>query len=293
MRLLRGQWLVWPAGGVVLRALRKSVAAALMLGVSTEISQAADVAKEQEPEFTWREMWLGADATKNSWLIYTGVTLAPLSKDVYSDGLRLRVNSGYGQYNYSKVPDFNDKSHCRGKRRTATACIPVDVSISYVDALVGYQMRFGQLTAKVFAGLSTVDHGASIKDANNHALGREYGATGALEFWLNVGDHAWTSLDLSYTTAHDTAAARWRAGWRALPTLSIGPEMRFDRNEQSGSARAGAFARYEWVGGEISAAAGIARVLCDPENNNCNQLENRNAKVEYEPYATLNYLTQF
>ena len=28
-------------------------------------------------------MWGGADATKDVWLLYTGVTLAPLSKDIY------------------------------------------------------------------------------------------------------------------------------------------------------------------------------------------------------------------
>ncbi len=60
-------------------------------------AETANQTKEQ-PQFGWREMWGGADATKDVWLLYTGVTLAPLSKDIYSDGLRLRMTSGYGQY---------------------------------------------------------------------------------------------------------------------------------------------------------------------------------------------------
>jgi hypothetical protein len=173
MRLLRGQRPVQSKGGKAAWALRVSVAVALSFGVA-HVSHAGETAKNQEPEFGWREMWLGADASKNSWLIYTGVTLAPLSKDIYSDGLRLRMSSGYGKYGYKITKAANKPSCPETKKGKFKACIPVDVSISYVDALVGYQMRFGQLTAKVFAGFSTVDHGASIKDGNNYALGREY-----------------------------------------------------------------------------------------------------------------------
>ncbi len=126
-----------------------------------------------------------------------------------------------------------------------------------------------------------ISHSPSAFDATSRVSGLEYGATGALEFWLNLGGQAWSSLDLSYTTAHETAAARWRAGWRVLPTLSVGPEARFDRNIEDGSARAGIFVRYDWFGGEVSAAAGIA-------GSTTGKLTD-----ELAPYATLNMLTQF
>jgi Cellulose biosynthesis protein BcsS len=292
MRFLRGQRLGSPTPFV----LRQCALTALFAVSNVAALNAAEAAKD--PEFGWREMWVGADASKNAWLIYTGVTLAPFSKDIYSDGLRLRLSSGYGKYNY-RISRSPDRPKCpAGKDQIVKPCIDVDVGISYVDALVGYQMRFGELTAKAFAGISTVDHKASLKDADNLTLGRKFGGTGALELWLNLGENAWTSLDLSYTTAHETGAARWRAGWRVLPTLSIGPEARFDRNEQAGSARIGGFARYEWLGGEISAAVGVAQRYCDFENRDGCEPQSVSRKdldkdSELEPYATINFLTQF
>lgn len=233
-----------------------------------------------EPQYGWREVWGGADATRDVWLLYTGVTLAPLSKDIYSDGLRLRMNSGYGQYSYDG--HILDCSKSGGRREFCTEpAHRFKVDVTYTDVLIGYHMRLGELTAKAFAGASMIVHSPSAFDAKNRVRGMEYGATGGLEFWLNLGDSAWSSLDLSYTTAHDTGAARWRAGWRVLPTLSIGPEARFDRNAQDSAARAGVFVRYDWFGGEISVATGVAGSMTGSVTD------------ELAPYATINVLTQF
>jgi hypothetical protein len=240
-------------------------------------------------------MWAGADATKDVWLLYTGVTLAPLSKDIYTDGLRLRMTSGYGRYTAQggaasqltcNVSNGATNS-CNGSSTSSTK--RGKVSITYTDLLAGYHMQMGRLTAKTFLGASMISHDGGALDRHNKLNGREIGVTGALEFWLNIDDNSWTSLDLSYTMAHETGAMRWRAGWRALPTLSIGPEVRFDRNEQASSGRVGLFARYEWFGGEVSAAAGIAKSLCDPQNEaTCIVPDD-----DLQPYATINYLTQF
>jgi hypothetical protein len=252
-----------------------------------------------EPQYGWREMWMGADATKDVWLLYTGVTLAPLSKDVYSDGLRLRMTSGYGQYTAHYGVGDSANSNCTDKNGNQIVC-PLNgggaasatqskVDISYAEMLAGYHMQLGKLTAKAFVGASLISHRGKDANLKSSLLGTEIGATGALEFWLNADDHSWTSLDLSYSMAHDTAAARWRAGWRALPTLSIGPELRFERNEQAGTARLGAFARYEWFGGEISAAAGVATDLCDSYNGrHCSS-----SFGDVAPYANVNFLTQY
>ena len=244
------------------------------------------------PQYSWREMWGGADATKDVWLLYTGVTLAPLSKDIYSDRLRLRLTSGYGQYSAignatTCVVKHGEINSC--SNATASKAKREKVSVTYTDVLVGYHKQMGTLTAKAFIGASMISHDAPPNGFNNKLLGRDFGATGGLEFWWNINEQSWTSLDLSYTMAHDTGAARWRLGWRALPTLSVGPEVRFDRNALAGSARLGAFARYEWFGGEISAAAGISKSLCDSWNNDtC-----ISANDDLAPYANINYLTQF
>jgi Cellulose biosynthesis protein BcsS len=262
--------------------------------IACSVVRAAEPATD--PEFGWREMWIGADASADVWLIYTGVTLAPYSKDIYSDGVRLRMSSGYGKYSYQTTSkNVEVQKICKAEHFKSPVCFAdVEVGISYVDALAGYQMRFGELTAKVFAGASMVSHEHSIEPLGEATTGRKFGPTGAVELWLNLGDQAWTSLDLSYTTAHETGSARWRAGWRALPTLSIGPELRFDRNSQSGSVRAGGFARYEWLGGEISAAGGVAQRYCDSENeSSCDRNPDTNQNSDIDAYATLNFLTQF
>lgn len=244
------------------------------------ITTPARADEPQQPQFGWREVWAGSDVTKDVWLLYTGVTLAPWSKDIYTNGWRIRSASGYGEYTFPACalndPDcdtLDDRTH---KHRTK-----FKAQVTYGEVLAGYHHQFGNLTAKAFAGLSIVQQ--SIRPARKSSLthGVDYGFKGALELWLNIGTAAWSSLDASYSTAFDTGAARWRLGWRALPTVSIGPELRFDTNVDGRAGRAGLFARYEWMGGEISVAAGAAGPWAG------------DFAEDLEPYATLNVLFQF
>lgn len=226
----------------------------------------------------WREVWAGADATRDVWLIYFGSTIAPFSADIYSDGLRLRSTGGYGQYSYR----YDDASAVACAR--SAACAPsrrFKVQHSYTDVLVGYHKRFGELTAKAFVGATFISHSFSQRDPNNAVVGQDVGVKGVVELWLNLGPNAWTSLDLSYTTAHDTSSARWRAGWRVLPHLSIGPEARFDGNAETYAGRGGLFARYDWNGGEISLAGGVAGSVAS------------HLTEDLAPYATINLLLQY
>lgn len=237
------------------------------------------------PKYGWREVWGGADATKDVWLLYTGVTLAPLSKDIYSDGLRFRVNSGYGQYQYEGrtiACDLLGTFKCGHKS---------EVNVTYTDALIGYHLRLGELTAKAFTGASIISHDFGRHAATTPLQGVDVGATAGLEFWLNLGNDGWTSLDLQYTTAHDTGAARWRAGWRVIPSLSIGPEARIDTNTMQNAGRVGLFARYEWTGGEISVAGGLAQKICKYDDVLCEDEDGDD--TETDPYVTINLLSQF
>ena len=55
---------------------------------------------DDPPQYGWREeVWAGAQASGNVWLLYSGLTVAPHSH-MFDDGLRLRVTSGYGGYSY-------------------------------------------------------------------------------------------------------------------------------------------------------------------------------------------------
>lgn len=239
----------------------------------------------------WRETYAGADVTSDVWLLYSGVTLAPLS-DIYGDGIRLRAAGGYGRYRYC--------GHRSGDPpRTVRE---FNASISYVEALVGYQKRIGDLTAKAFVGISAIDHAISPADpiASGGLLtqGLDYGFKGALELWLNLGSDAWTSLDASWTSAHQTYAGRWRLGYRVLPTVSIGLEAGVNgnllnarpvlddgslREELRPETRLGLFARYEWNGGEVSLSGGLASSSLDFDASP--SLDN--------VYGTVNWLTRF
>lgn len=239
----------------------------------------------------WRETYAGADVTSDVWLLYSGVTLAPMS-DIYGDGIRLRAAGGYGQYRY--------RGHRSGDPPRTTR--EFSATISYVEALVGYQQRIGQLTAKAFVGISAIDHTISPADpiAAGGLLtqGLDYGLKGVLELWLNLGSDAWTSLDTSWTSAHQTYAGRWRLGYRVLPTVSVGLEAGVNGNllEESpvlddGSlreklrpeTRLGLFARYEWNGGEVSLSGGLASNSLDFDASP--NLDNA--------YGTINWLTRF
>lgn len=265
-------------GGLRALALRTIIVAASTLCSPPPAS--AEEPNDQSPQFGWRETWGGADISGDVWLLYSGVTVAPFSRDIYSEGLRLRLSGGYGQYSYGQTA-FN----CAAMAGAGNVCQSynrrVDVNHTYVDALVGYHLRLGELTAKAFGGISIVDHRLARGSFDSRVRGLEVGATGALEFWLNVGDAGWASLDLQFTTAHETAAARSRAGWRVLRSLSVGPEARLDRNVYDLAGRVGLFARYEWAGGEFSVSGGYASSI------------DGGLSLDPAPYVTANLLSQF
>ncbi len=236
----------------------------------------------------WREVWIGADATTSSWLVYSGVTLSPLS-GIHDDGPRLRFATGYGGYNWRGSTKAADGSVAHGAGTTI-----------YADALIGYLKRLGPLTAKAFAGISLSGHSVTelvqpldipVAPGEEPIDGRDIGVKVSLELWLNLGARGWSSLDLNWTSAHDTYSARFRAGWRAWPTVSLGGEaiVNGDRRHDITAfmsepaldhleRRLGAFARYEWYGGEVSLAGGVA---ASPDGDGV------------KPYATLNWITQF
>lgn len=224
-----------------------------------------------EPQRYSSELFSGADVSRDVWLLYSGVTFAPTS-EIYGDGVRLRASGGYGQYSYQGHRAGDPKGTLR----------KFDGTVSYIEALVGYQKRFGELTAKAFVGIAAIDH--SIAPDDPIALGGlltqglDYGFKGALELWLNLGSSAWTSLDASWTNAHQTYAGRWRAGYRVLPTVSLGLEAGINGNALNGErvlddgslretlrpqSRAGLFARYEWTSGEVSISGGLANSAYD------------------------------
>ena len=243
-----------------------------------------------------REVWVGVDAGQHNWLVYTGATYAPFG-DVQSDGLRLRATTGYGNFD------------TRHYRLGAKNPFPVDVTKTYADASIGYQYRWGELTAKAFAGVAMLNE--TFDGGTFGAQQTDIGLKVGIELWLNLGPHAWSSLDLSYADTQATVSGRLRAGYRVLPTVSLGVEGIFDRStavananamdpvgqvpltEQYrfyGTTRVGAFARYEWFGGEISASGGLSGEIYKKNGKDTSDID-----LLHRPsaYGTLNFIVQF
>ena len=212
------------------------------------------------------EVWTGADASANAWLVYGGATIAPYG-DMFCNGIRFRVANGYGEYSYE------------GERNTQARDFTARTSFS--DVLVGYLVRFGPLTAKAFAGATAIQHNIRPSDPDNPVSGWAFGPKAVAELWLNTGASSWTSLDASWTSAHETYAGRMRSGYRVLSNVSIGAETRIDGNELDKDARGGLFVRYDWSGGEVSLAGGVSGRFFE------------DARDMTEPYATLTWLSQF
>jgi len=246
-------------------ALRSAMAYRVIVAVAM-LALSPCVQADPQSRDRSREFWAGADASAHVWLIYTGATVAPYG-DMFRDGLRLRAAAGYGAYTY------------RGERFGQIQSFKAETVFS--DMLVGYLKRLGPLTAKAFVGASLIQHDLHPFDLQNPVQGLAYGPKAVAEFWLNMGPAAWSSLDLNWTSAHQTYAGRVRAGYRFLDEVSFGAEARVNGNALDKDARGGLFVRYEWDGGEISLAGGVAgRFLED-------------ARDMTDPYATMTWLIQY
>ena len=230
-----------------------------------------------------REIWFGADAGLNNWLVYTGGTYAPWS-DIHADGFRLRSTAGYGSFSYS----FDAKTKVRATK-------------NYSDVLAGYQQRFGELTAKAFIGYAILNQQFEVPASSFRAAKLDSGLKGAVELWLNLGPTAWTSLDMSYADTRQSSSIRSRTGYRVLPTVSAGVEAIFNHSDLSGlvqssaavrlegNTRIGGFLRYEWFGGEISASGGLSGDWIEKQGKQ----GGTDLLHASELYGTLNWITQY
>lgn len=258
--------------------------------VCTSNAYADPAADNQPPRAKHFEASAGADVGSNHWLLYSSTTIAPFG-DMFANGVRLRFTGGYGRYNYQSF------RYLRGPRTQS-----FDAVTTFAEGLVGYHQKLGPLTAKAFVGVAQIDHSITPLDPGNRVSGSEIGIKGIIELWLDISRDWYGSLDLAYTTAHVTRSARVRLGYRLEPKLSVGLEARLNQDAQSDYkvsddedpsfrqepldyAWLGAFARYEWETGEVSASAGL----------NMRDVDIPDGTDDYDPslYGTLNVLMRF
>jgi len=193
------------------------------------------------------ETWGGADVGGSAWSLYGGMAYA-LTGTIASDGWRLRAASTYGDYRY-EGPRWDGREN-REKRFEGTR--------ASADLMLGYRHSFGPWIVKLFVGGTLDRHEVTPFDEENLVRGDRIGYKAALETWLTLGDRAFLQADASIAQPFSEFAARLRAGYRLSPVWSAGPEVAIFGHDNYGAGRMGAFARYEWVRGEISASGGVS-----------------------------------
>jgi Cellulose biosynthesis protein BcsS len=236
-----------------------------MLAFASEPAAAHESAAQQA------EFSVGAEASRQAWSIYSGVTVAPFGA-LSEDGLRLRTTGGYGAFRYSGLRASGGSSELVKFRGT----------VSFADLLLGYHRQLGPLTLKLYAGAMATRHAIDPFDAEAEVQGAGVGGKVAVETWWTISDMAWTQLDVSYGTLHESYAGRLRFGWRVVPVLSAGVEAFADGNVDGRSGRIGGFLRYEWAQGEVSASGGLMTDWADVE-----RIDARGG------YATISWLNRF
>jgi hypothetical protein len=264
MRRVRGGGarLVW-------RALAALVAAGVPLCVA-----AADGPMAGDATRPRVEVWVGAQAYRNVWSLYSGSTLA-LFSGIQEDGARLRVVGGYGEDRYSGQGGSGLTQSFKGTG-------------SFADILLGYHRQLGPLTLKAFAGVAVADRQVTPHDPGAAFIGTEMGGKAVVETWWNHTEWVWTAVDLSWTSLQQTYSARGRLGYRLTPALSIGLEGSAVSNVENDIVGAGAFVRYETAQGEISLAGGVTNDR--PWEGAGGLLSAAQAST---PIATVSWLTRF
>lgn len=193
------------------------------------------------------EISAGGEAGRDAWSVHVTATTA-LGGDVCQPGFRLRSSAGYGTYSYDSA-QWTKKTvvlrHYQGVQ-------------AFADAMLGYHAQIGALTVKAYAGAAMASHMLTPADPENVVYGERVGLKLALETWFAIGARGFVQSDTSWQSAFDAYASRLRVGYRVLPNLAIGPELAVFGNTAYDGGRAGAFIRFEFGRGEISASAGAS-----------------------------------
>jgi hypothetical protein len=112
-----------------------------------------------------------------------------------------------------------------------------------VAVMPGWQMSWRALVVKAYLGPAMESRTVLPGDPDKTPSGLEWGARGAVETWMQLGNAFWISADGGYFTGTQSYSGMLRLGYQPLDWLTVGPELAAYGNVEDDSARAGAFLR--------------------------------------------------
>jgi len=193
------------------------------------------------------DVFAGVDASQSALFSYGGFTLAPGHPD--REGLRFRLYAGAGHYQYTSRGRSSRYGAFKMERKA---------DVLQAEALIGWQISTGAMTAKMFTGLAYEEQTISPGDPGNTLAGEHFGAKAALETWFDLASWAWLSADASYATMTDAYSGTVKLGVRPWSWLSIGPEAAAFGNAEFDGHRLGGFARWHCGGCDVTVSGGVS-----------------------------------
>ncbi len=248
------------------------------------------------------ELSHGANGAGSAASAYGSVVIAPVSR-LSRDGWRVKLAGGYQRQagitesvlRCGTNPSLSEDSASTFRRYCNAALAagaeeaefllkqPRVVERYEAAIMPGYQITFGSLIVKAYAGIgfrgeqipsasvlgtaAKASAGFGIAGARLAGLDTLFGLRGGLESWLDLSDELWLSADAYYASGaggagpyRDTGGTV-RLGYKALSWATLGPEAAAFRTGDDGasdSLRAGGFLRFDMNGTETTLSGGFA-----------------------------------
>ncbi len=212
------------------------------------------------------ERWSGTRATPDSLYGFAGLAIAPFG-DIVAPGWRLRAGYGRGLYRYSGTRRLSGRDQD----------LLFVGEVSAYEALLGYQFRYRELTAKAFAGIESVRHRVAPEDPENAVQGTETGIKLALELWQNLGRRGWGAGHAAFSSAFNTFQGGLKAGYRLWERVALGLESGLYAQDETTIGHIGVVIRYQSSLGDIWFSGGLSGDYDRPD----------------APYASLTYAKRF
>jgi Cellulose biosynthesis protein BcsS len=210
-----------------MRAYKWMLAAALIsLPIAAKADGMPGVVVQDDTVYS-RMTYSGLDFSKNSWDSTSGAIFA-LNRDMSRDGVMLRFQGAYGQYDYDTAPTR-------------------DVDLWQGDVMIGYQWVRDRVEFALYAGVDVIDHDISPDDTSNPVRGTKTGfkTAGYIESrTTDVNLPYYFLLDGAYSTAFDTYYALGRLGLNRNGTI-FGVEGWLLGDEDWDAQRLGGFVQFE------------------------------------------------